>query len=89
MVVSELVRGRHLSGAQSQGPALSSSHALGSVRRQAPSSAPTSLRDTEGRSGAEFAPGNQALLKWGEWSGHGSPRYSRWSPLPSSNALLP
>lgn len=54
MVVSELVRGRHLSGAQSQGPALSSSHALGSVRRQAPSSARTSPRDTEGRSGAEL-----------------------------------
>lgn len=82
MVVSELVRGRHLSGAQSQGPALSSSHALGSVRRQAPSSARTSLRDTEGRSGAELLQKNQALLKWGEWSGHASPRYSRREPTP-------
>mgnify|MGYP007067292243 CR=1 FL=1 len=68
-------------GAQSQGPAPFSSHALGSVRRQAPSSALTSLEDTEGRSGAQLLQRTQLCLN-GVNGSPGSTRYSRQGAHP-------
>lgn len=89
MVVSELVRGRHLSRGTEPGaspiqlPRSGIRPQTGSLQR---SDFPLRHR---GALWGGAAPEDPALLKWGEWSARWPTILQPGSPLPSSTALLP
>lgn len=77
MVVSELVRGRHLSRGAEPGASPIQLPRSG-LRLQAGSLQRSDfLPRHQGALWSGVAPENPALLKWGEWAGRGSPLYSR------------
>lgn len=77
MVVSELVRGRHLSRGAEPGASPSQLPRSG-IRPQTGSLQRTDFPPRHrGALWSAAAPENLVLMRWGEWSARGGPRYSR------------